>query len=136
VSEINALKGEVGQFKTWQQQQQQERTRETLSAWTSKPGHEHFETVRMDMGRLWSAGIATDLDTAYAKACAMNGLTPTATAQPTPPPVNPAVRARNVRHAAVSPRPAAPNGADVNGAAKPPGSVRESLQRAIDAHRG
>lgn len=138
IAQINALSGKVGEVLSWREQQEQSRTRETLSAWASKPGHEHFEAVRVDMGKLWQAGIATDLDAAYTKACAMHGLSPAPAPQPAAvvPPVNPAKRVVQARHAAVSVRPSSPNGAAVNGAAKPAGSVRESLERSFAAHRG
>ena len=112
------------------EQQEQSRTRETLSGWSN--GKEHFEAVRVDMGKLWQAGVVNDLDTAYAKACALNGLSPTPAPAPAAvAPVNPARRTVQARHAAVSVRPSSPNGAAVNGAAKPAGSVRESLERSF-----
>ncbi len=132
VAQINALNGKVGEVLSWREQQEQSRTRETLSSWASKPGREHFEAVRVDMGKLWQAGVVNDLDTAYAKACALNGLSPTPAPAPSAvAPVNPARRTVQARHAAVSVRPSSPNGAGVNGAAKPAGSVRESLERSF-----
>lgn len=52
-----------------QRQTQEQRSLEgQVSDFATKPGHEHFETVRELMGKLIEAGIANDLDDAYDKA--------------------------------------------------------------------
>jgi len=129
-AELNALRGKVGQFETWQQQQEQARMAERLTSWSN--GKEHYEAVRVDMGKLMLSGIVPmgDLDAAYERAMKLHGLSPT----PAPPPapvVDPAIRTRNARHAAVSPKPTAPNGAMPGGKPRSTGSVRDSLRESI-----
>jgi hypothetical protein len=58
----------------WQQQQQnqlaaqQQQAQLEIERFASAPGHEHFETVKSDMGALLQAGLAKDLDDAYNQA--------------------------------------------------------------------
>jgi hypothetical protein len=133
-AEIRALKQEIGGISGTLQQQRFVALNERLSEWgKSRP---HYQTVKVDMGRLMQAGLVPmgDLETAYAKATALHGLhsSPvTDTPRPASPAVDPAARSRAARHAAVSPRPSGPNGA-APGKAKGGGSVRDSLKGAID----
>lgn len=51
---------------------QQAETNRQIQAFKSAPGHEHFESVRNDMGGLLKAGLATDMQDAYDRACRVN----------------------------------------------------------------
>lgn len=136
MSELQTLRSQVGDFQNWRAQQQSQAVQSRLSSWSA--GKEHFETVRMDMGRLMQSGIVPmgDLDAAYAKAMALNGLSltpkPTASAAP---PVDPASRVRQARHAAVTPRAGSPNGAVPGTRPRTAGTVREDLREAFDSLR-
>lgn len=137
--EIRQLRGQMGQVTGTFQQQAQERTRQELANFAKdKP---HFETVRVNMGRLMQAGMANSLDEAYQQALALNpevqaqiqrdqqaeaAKKAAETALTTRPPTQ--------RQAAVSLRGGAPSGA--NGANKAPvGSIREELNKAFAQHR-
>ncbi len=48
--------------------QQQGGINSQLEAFKSAPGHEHFETVKVAMGKLMLAGLATDMQSAYDQA--------------------------------------------------------------------
>ncbi len=50
------------------QQQEAERLESQIGAFSSQPGHEHFDTVRTQMGALMEAGVTTDLEEAYQRA--------------------------------------------------------------------
>jgi hypothetical protein len=65
MQEVNSLK------QTIQTQQHADITRQ-ITAFKSAPGHEHFEDVRNDMAALMNAGIASDMQDAYDRACRVN----------------------------------------------------------------
>lgn len=54
------------------QLQEQQGFQSEIEAFSSKPGHEHFETVRARMGKLIDDGDAKGLDDAYEQACLLN----------------------------------------------------------------
>ncbi len=56
------------QIQSWQQAE----TNRQIESFKSAPGHEHFDEVRSEMGRLLSAGIASNMEEAYKKACVLS----------------------------------------------------------------
>lgn len=69
---LRSLSEKVSNFERIFQQQEQNRTAETLQSFATQPGREHFEAVRADMGRLMlaamQAGQELSLQDAYDRA--------------------------------------------------------------------
>ena len=77
--QVEGLKSELNQMRSWVQQQQQAREwqeRQTLNREISKfsqdPAHTHFEAVKGTMAGLLQAGLATTLQDAYEQAIYTN----------------------------------------------------------------
>lgn len=77
--EVAALKAEIAELKGLVRgnvQQDETVTRQQaandLQAFATNPENEFFNDVRVEMGRLMGAGLATDLKDAYDKACRLN----------------------------------------------------------------
>ncbi len=131
VQALSQLESRLNGLTSWQEQQQRSALDSQINAWAN--GKPHFATVRQDMGRLMQAGVVPmgDLDAAYAYATAAKGLqnTPQPTV-PAAPAVDPARRAVQARHAAVSPKPTGPNGAKPSNAGRQR-SIREEIQMSM-----
>lgn len=122
---------------TFEEQQTAARRAELAKFSADKP---HFEKVRVTMGRLMQAGVATNLDDAYQKATQLDPavtaeIAAAAEAEADRAAAEAALRRRpaSQRQAAVSPRGGASNGAA--GSAAPTG-IRESLVRGFADARG
>lgn len=50
------------------QQQEDQSLRSQIESFASKPGHEHFDKVRVQMGALMEAGVTQDIEDAYQRA--------------------------------------------------------------------
>lgn len=69
-NELTGVKQQLQQFLTQAEQEKQAQMAAEISAFAAK--HEHFEQVRETMSRLLGAGVAQDLEGAYAKAIRMH----------------------------------------------------------------
>jgi hypothetical protein len=65
---VSQLSEKVSSLESFIQTQQAEQVNGSLTAFAAAPGHEHFEAVRVDMGKLMLAGLASNLQDAYDKA--------------------------------------------------------------------
>lgn len=79
---IKALQKQVEELKSGRQQDESSRLQAQRSelqakidAFRADPKHEHFEIVEKEMAGLLQAGIATDMEDAYAKAVKLNPIT-------------------------------------------------------------
>lgn len=70
VNELQQLKQDLNHFKTAAQRAEEARTQAEIASFSS--GKPHFEKVRGTMAQLLESGVATDLDTAYEKACRLD----------------------------------------------------------------
>lgn len=80
---VAQLSEKVSQFERMFQEQEQTRVADTLHSFASQPGHDHFEAVKADMGRLMLVAIQTGradftLQDAYDQAVWANPTTRTA----------------------------------------------------------
>ena len=119
--------------------EQQQISRE-LTAFASDPKHPHYEVVRVKMGQLMGAGIASGLEDAYQQAVAID---PAISAQiraederkkAAEQAAEKAEKLKRASSAAVSPSARPPTG-QAGAAAPPKSSVRESLLSNIKALR-
>lgn len=133
LDELNALKSQLGQFQQTAQHRELAEMQSQIEAF--KPNAPHFEDVREDMAGLLQSGQASDLKTAYEKACRINDNVwakvqseQTAQAQR-----EAALKAQAKKQAAVSTRSSAPTGQKVavNG-----DDLRSTLDAAFTAHAG
>lgn len=132
---LNPLQEQVAQLReqqnSWMQQQQNtEQTAMQTEIEQFAAGNEHFETVRADMAGLLQSGLAQDLQSAYAKAVAMNGLAPTATQSSRP---SAAAVVSKARAAAISPKSATPAPGSAPSGKK---DVRSILEETVDQFLG
>ena len=131
-NDLSAVKQEIQNFRG-------ERISQELSTFAKdKP---HFEKVRVIMGQLMSAGLASDLDSAYQKAIlhhpevsAQIEAERVAKAKAESDRTN-AEKVNRARAAAVSPSGRSPNGAPVNDVAKASKGVRGDILSSIAALR-
>ena len=65
---VSQLSEKVSSLEQFIQTQQANEVNGSLTAFAAAPGHEHFEAVRVDMGKLMLAGLASNLQDAYDKA--------------------------------------------------------------------
>lgn len=140
---IRRLESQVGQVTGTFEQQQMAARQQELASWstakdaTGTPLRPHFEKVRVTMGRLMQAGVATTLDDAYQQAMRIDpGVQADEKAAAERKAAEDALTRRGggtQRRAAVSVRGGSPNGAA--GAAHPT-SIRESLREGFAAARG
>ena len=77
--EVIRLSQEVEQLKKGQQEREQERLRgefagvvQEAEAFGKAPGHEHYETVKLEMAAFLESGVCSTLQEAYDKACWAN----------------------------------------------------------------
>lgn len=66
VQELNQLKGQLTQFKTLQEQQEQAQIQAEIASFSN--GKPHFDAVRETMAQLLQSGVASDLQSAHDKA--------------------------------------------------------------------
>lgn len=135
VQALSQLESRLDGLTSWQEQQQKQAYESRFEAWAKDPSNPkpHFAAVRKDMGLAMQAGLVKmgDLDAAYAYVTAAKGLqnTPQPTV-PAAPAVDPARRAVQARHAAVSPRPTGPNGAAPSSTGRQR-SIRDEIMSSI-----
>jgi len=67
-SAVNQLYQRIAQLEGHINSREEGELQQTISAFASEPGHEHFEAVRPFMGHLLSTGQATSMQDAYDKA--------------------------------------------------------------------
>jgi hypothetical protein len=73
MQEIQNLRGQVTNVASWREQQEQQDVQNQIAKFENNPkDFPHFQAVRGTMGRLLETGLATDLETAYAKAIRMH----------------------------------------------------------------
>lgn len=72
---ITQLHQTVSQLQQTLQSREQAETQTAIQQFASSPGHEHFEAVKVTMGRMLKAGLATDLQDAYDQAVWANPTT-------------------------------------------------------------
>lgn len=76
-SELSTIKQELNEFKSQKAQEQTEFLLSEVDKFKSEPGHEHFDAVRVQMGKLIEIGEATSMQDAYDKAVWANSDTRT-----------------------------------------------------------
>ena len=69
VQKLSALEQKWAQYEQQQAMQEEQAVSSQLHEFASDPANRFFENVRADMGRLITAGMASDLKDAYDKAC-------------------------------------------------------------------
>jgi hypothetical protein len=120
------------------QLQEQHSLQSQIEAFSSKPGHEHFDRVRTHMGILLENGIASDMDDAYNRAVYADPdirSTLLATAQPGQRQSEATARTARAKNAAVSVTGAPGSSRPLNGS-KSLGSIEDDLRAAIAEHGG
>lgn len=141
--QVSALQQQLADIQRQLQTEQQSRQQvedgqvnATIDDFASQEGHEHFETVRYEMGLLLKEGIANDLEDAYQRAIWANpSIRSTLTAQQSQ-----AEQTKRVAEAAAKVQQARKAGSSVTGApggnvqesGKPTGSIRDMLSTAFD----
>lgn len=128
---------QLNELRNWKQQQEQQRQQQEMAILNTEVSRfedaqkfPHFEAVRETMAQLLERGLATDLDTAYAKACRLNDdIFP----QLQQPHVNKPQIAAQAKARALSPRSATPSGQVVSAGPK---DRRAALSEAFDAFGG
>ncbi len=138
--EVAALKAEVAQLrgesrKVYSSVEEFHTAQRRAELDAFAQGKPHFEKVRVTMGRLMQAGVATGLDDAYQKAVALDPeATAASAAEASRKAAEDALKVRGGnRHAAVSVRGGSPNGA----AGSPvPTSIRDNLREGFASARG
>ena len=73
LEQINSLKSEIGSVKGWKEQEEQQRLMSEINR-VAQDGEKfpHFDEVREEMAQLLEQGLASNLETAYAKAVRLN----------------------------------------------------------------
>ena len=66
--QIADLTSQLQGFTQQHQVQEQQSLQSQIDDFSAKPGHEHFERVKVHMGALLENGLATDLEDAYQQA--------------------------------------------------------------------
>lgn len=120
--------------------QEQATLHSQIEDFATKPGHEHFEKVKLMMGHLLSSGQATDLDEAYNKAIwtdpEIRSSLIAAQVDPNKRLTEQTAKTERARNAAVSVT-GSPRGARaLNGAANPHSSIEDDLRAAIRERDG
>ena len=73
LEQINSLKSEIGSVKGWKEQEEQQRLMSEINRVAQDvEKFPHFDEVREEMAQLLEQGLATNLETAYAKAVRLN----------------------------------------------------------------
>lgn len=73
--QISELQSSRNQDESRQQDQLRRDAQAKIDAFRADPKHEHFDIVEKEMGALIAAGLAADMDEAYAKAVKLNPIT-------------------------------------------------------------
>jgi hypothetical protein len=116
---------------------QEQDVRLDIERFAAAPGHEHFESVREDMGRLLQAGIANDLEDAYNQAVRRSDswleaeVARRQKAADEARQENAQQESNRARAAAVSPRSATPTGQGAD-TVSPPKNARDAVMQAWD----
>jgi hypothetical protein len=63
--QLSTLQSQLQAQEQQRHEQETQSLRSQVDSFASQPGHEHFETVRLQMGALMEAGAAKDMDEAY-----------------------------------------------------------------------
>lgn len=143
--QLQQLRAEQEQMRRQMQMRDQQAYAETqyqdvsqeIERFAASPGHEHFESVREDMGRLLQAGIANDLEDAYNQAVRRSDSWLDAEMARRQKAAEEAARqnaqqeSNRARAAAVSPRSATPTGPGAD-TVSPPKDRRDAILRAWD----
>lgn len=66
--QLSTLQNKLQAQEQQRQQQEDQSLRSQIESFSTKPGHEHFDKVRVQMGALMEAGVTTDLEDAYQRA--------------------------------------------------------------------
>lgn len=139
----------LNKIQTLEQQLNAQRDADTnrqIDSFRSAPGHEHFDEVRLEMGRLLESRIATDMQDAYEKACRVNPAVSqkieasklaaaeadrkASEAKRVTAAKEAAAKAKKTAGVTITPK------ASLNGGAPAPANMRESLNQAWDEIQG
>jgi hypothetical protein len=133
---MNALEQEIQQQRAERERLANQGVQSEIQRFASDPKHTFFENVKVDMGRLMTAGMAEDLEDAYDKACHANKeIRALLIKQQTAPSANAADAVQKAKAAAK-----ATGGAPSAGFKPNPGTegapLRETIVAAVRAQRG
>jgi hypothetical protein len=139
MAQMDEMRKSVQGVNSWREQQENQAIQTELAKFQDASKYPHFEQVRGDMAQLLEAGVAQDLDTAYAKAIRLNDdawnveQQRQAAASATSQTANKVAASAKARQASGSVR----SGSSAAASSKAPSNdIRESLESAFDQHAG